>query len=152
MRVLVLFAAVLATATTAAAIEPGKWETTGRTVDFDMALPPGVPAGMMDMVKKQMVGKDYSSTQCITRDDLQNAPEKMFRQSEGQCRYDRFSMADGKLDAVATCKMQGTTMRMTMTGTHSANAYSTRMTMAGDGQMGRMTIVSEGSGKRIGDC
>ncbi|MHB9879464.1 DUF3617 domain-containing protein [Pacificimonas sp. ICDLI1SI03] len=149
-RTTMLMAVLLAAP--AAAMEPGMWTTTGKTVDIDIALPPGVPASMRDMIKSQMTGQSYSQDQCITQADLDEAPEKMFQESEGKCEYERFDMSGGKLDAVAVCKMQGQTMQMVMTGTHSDNDYQTRMTMTGQGQMGNMTIITEGSGTRTGDC
>ncbi|MBV7256177.1 DUF3617 domain-containing protein [Pacificimonas sp. WHA3] len=143
---------IAAAATGAQAITPGKWSTTGKTVDFQMQMPPGVPASVVDMIKSRMAGQSYSSSQCITRDDIDKAPEKMFSESNGQCKYDRFDMSGGKLDAVASCKMQGVRMRMEMTGTHTDTTFQTRMKMTGDGDMGPMTIISEGSGTRTGDC
>ncbi|MEO0500178.1 MAG: DUF3617 domain-containing protein [Pseudomonadota bacterium] len=139
-------------ATAAVAIEPGRWESISKVVDFEMALPPGMPEGMMDMMKSQMVGKPQRDTQCITRADLDEAPERMFAETDGQCRYDRFDMSGGRMTGVATCQMQGATMRMTTTGTHDANSYKGVGVMEGDGEMGAMTIRTEFTGTRLGDC
>ncbi len=135
------------------AIQPGQWQTSGRMTDIDITLPAGMPAGMVDMMKKQMLGKVHSMKQCITQSDIDDAPEKMFQQSDGQCSYEKFDMSGGKLDAVAVCRMeQGMTMRMTMTGTHNATSFQSRMVMTGDGPTGPMRMINEGTGTRIGDC
>ncbi|MGB3723381.1 MAG: DUF3617 domain-containing protein [Pacificimonas sp.] len=144
--------AAIGLASSTQAIQPGQWQTTGRVVDVDITMPPGVPAGMADMMKKQMTRQSHDIKQCISREDIEQAPERMFKQSNGDCEYERFDMSGGKLDAVAVCRMQGTTMRMTMTGTHTDTTYQTRMVMTGDGPMGPMTLTSDGSGTRIGDC
>ncbi|MGB7406747.1 MAG: DUF3617 domain-containing protein [Pacificimonas sp.] len=151
-RILIATIASCALVTPALAIEPGSWKSTGEVVSFDMAMPPGMPASVTDMIKKQMTGKPHSSTQCIKAEDIENAPEKMFKQSNGDCRYTTFDMSGGKLDAVAKCSMEGATMTMTMTGSYTDTTYDSRMEMTGDAGMGKMTIISVGNGTRVGDC
>ena len=151
LTMLVLFACVPAAAA-AQSMSPGLWETTSRTTDFDMQLPPGVPAGMMDMVKQQMSSRSHSMQQCITRADLEEAPEKLFQESDGQCRYERFSMEGGELDAVANCRMQGMSMKMEMSGSYTPTTYDSRVVLQGSGDMGPVTMTMEGEGRRIGDC
>ncbi|MEE4350994.1 MAG: DUF3617 domain-containing protein [Pacificimonas sp.] len=133
---------------------PGLWEVKGKTTDVAFSSD-AIPAAMLDMIKNQIMsqpGQDHQ--QCVTAEDIENAPEMLVKSSESACEYERFDMSGGTLDAVAVCNFpQGGTGRMDMTGRYTDTTYTTRskITMA-DGPMGSMTIHAESTGTRIGDC
>ncbi len=147
---IVLAAGALALATSAAAIEPGNWSSTMRTVDID--LPGEMPAQVSDMIRTQMMQNARSSTSCVTQEDIDNAPEQMFDQTEGQCEYSRFEMADGVLDAEAQCATEQGTMNMTMTGSYTDTTYSMVSNVQMQSPMGAMNMTAEIEGERIGEC
>ena len=63
---------------------------------------------------KEMTDKDY--------------PEMFltdfFGKGDKDCRYDRFTMSGGTIDAEATCTADGRTRTMSIKGTYSADSYN----------------------------
>lgn len=149
MRKMIVLTGLVAIASSAAAIEPGEWRATTNLADI--ALPDTVPAQVADMMRAQMA-QGIETTQCITQRELDEAPDRVFRQSDGECRYTRFDMSGGKLDAVGECTMDDGTMTLTLTGTHDDTTYDMRMEMRGDVGMGPMTMTYRTTGERIGEC
>lgn len=120
--------------------------------NFHMDLPAGTPDGVKDMIRQQMGERTYTSSQCLTAEDIDQAPEKLFRESKGQCEYSNFDMSDGRLDATAQCDMDGQTMTMTMTGTHGPNSYESEMVMSGRTPAGALRMTMVATGERVGPC
>lgn len=150
MRKITLGIIALTVAASAAAIEPGNWEASSETTDIQLSgdLPPQVA----NMIRDAMNDRRMTSTNCITQDQIDNAPENLFQQSEGQCRYTEFSMSGGSMHGVAQCNMDQGTMNMTMDGTYTASTYDMDMTMTGDMGMGPMSMAMHVTGQRIGEC
>lgn len=150
MRRLLFISAIALIATSAAAIEPGEWSSTTRMTDI--GLPANVPAQVADMMRRQMNDNAMTSSSCVTQDDIDNAPERMFQESQGQCEYSQFDMSGGALSAVAQCTTDQGTMDMTMSGTYTDTTYAMIMNMQMESPMGSMTFTSEVSGQRVGPC
>lgn len=149
MRRLILATSLLCVAGAAYAIEPGQWQSS--TQMQDITLPPSVPAQARDIMRQAM-GQATTVTTCITQDDIDNSPQRMFEDTNGECRYTDFNMGGGKLDATAQCKTGGGNMNMTMSGTYTASTYDLTMSMQGDSGMGPMTMTFKTTGKRVGAC
>lgn len=140
----------MALATSAAAIEPGQWRSTTQIVEVTM--PETMPAQVAQLVRQQLGDRALTSANCITQDEIDNAPERMFAESQGRCEYSRFDMADGTIQAAAQCQTDQGTMDMTMHGTYTASAYAMTMEMQAQTPMGAMTFTSDISGERTGPC
>ncbi|MBB3764512.1 DUF3617 domain-containing protein [Sphingomicrobium lutaoense] len=138
-------AASLLLASAAAPPRAGQWISTATIVDVSA---PGMPAGAVAMMK----GKPRSHSYCLTQKQVEEAPEEMFRQTEGQCQYKKFDMAGGKLDSVAVCTGGMGKMDMTMTGTYDATSYQSHNVMRFSGPQGSMTMTAHVTGKRTGNC
>lgn len=139
----------LAIGTSAAAIDPGEWQSTTQMVD--MELPSEVPPQVADMIRQQM-GEATTSAMCITQEDIDEAPQRMFDQSEGQCSYSKFSMEGGQLNATATCDTGQGTLTMRMSGSYTDTTYEMQMSMNGDAGMGPMAMTYATTGERVGAC
>lgn len=151
--VIALFMACMATSGLAASqssILAGNWEAT--SVLSDLTLPPGMPAGAEDMMRDMLGGEGMTSQSCVTQEDLDQAPERMFEETNGDCRYTEFDMAGGEIHAVAQCNTDGGEMTMQMDGTYTATSYDMDMRMQGDAGMGAMTMAFDVTGTRLGDC
>ena len=77
----------------------------------------------------------------------------MFQQSPGECKYDRFSMADGKIDGVMSCAQGAQKINMTMSGIYSPDAYDLTMvteTDMGGGRTMKMNMAVKS--QRTGEC
>lgn len=147
-------------------IKPGKWEATSEVVDFKLSgqeMNDPQAKAMMESMAKAMIGKKTTFSHCISPEEAAKPGEKFFAGEEAGkgCQYDNFSMTDGKIDAVMTCKNadpagQGS-MKMTMTGTYGETSYAMDATMVAEGmgpsgKSGGMTIRSKNSSKWVGAC
>ncbi|MWV28510.1 DUF3617 domain-containing protein [Aurantiacibacter rhizosphaerae] len=142
--------AAAAIATSAYAIEPGNWEATSRMTDIQ--LPASVPPQAADMMRQIMGGEGTTVQNCVTQEDLENSPERVFEETNGECRYTEFQMAGGTIHAVAQCDNDQGTMNMTMDGTYTDTTYSMTTSMQGDMGMGPMTMTFDVTGQRLGPC
>lgn len=142
----------------AAKFEPGKWETK---VSFVSADAPGLPPQMADVINKQMAAQaEQTHSSCMTKEMADKPAGALFAgKDSGECRYERFEMGGGKIDAVMACKSPGGgghDMRMVMSGTFSSAAYDMasemKMTMPGAAGTAPMTIKTKVMGKRVGAC
>ena len=138
-------AAVLLAAFAGNALSPGKWASAGAVTSIDM---PGMPPEALAMMKKRPINHSY----CLTPEQAAKDPRQMFKGDNGECEYTKFSMADGKLNAVMQCKGPQGKMTMTMHGTYSASSYESTNVMVVEGPRGNMKMTSKISGKRTGAC
>lgn len=142
-----------------AKFEPGKWENR---VTFASANAPGLPPQMADMIKKQMAAaSERVTTSCMTKEMADKPGGDMFAgKDNGDCRYERFEMGGGKIDAVMACKGgrgDSRGIRMAMSGNFTPTTYDMTSEMkmpmpGGSGAESEMTIKTKMAGKRVGDC
>lgn len=137
-------------ATSALAIEPGEWTTSTRMTDIQ--LPADMPAEMGAMMRRMMMENVTTASSCITQEQIDNAPQQMFRETQGECDYSHFEMANGVLDAAAQCRSDQGNMDMTMTGSYTDTTYAMEMHMVLDGPMGQMQMTAHTDGQRTGPC
>ena len=134
-------------------LRPGQWQL--KTTVEEMTIP-GLPASAQADMKRMMgprqnITVDY----CMTPEDARKPGGKVFTGEESKnCRYERFDMADGKVDAVMHCQGQPSgTMTMTVHGTFSPDSYTNQVSMkATGGRQGAMTMKMRSEARRIGDC
>ncbi|HEY0624545.1 DUF3617 domain-containing protein [Sphingomonas sp.] len=138
-------------------MQPGQWQTQVKFLSVDM---PGLPKAQADMMAQQM-GKAAETTveTCVTPEMVDKPPSEMFGgKAGGGCVYDKYELADGKLNAVMTCKPQGAggEVKATTTGTIGSTAYEltsdTAMSGAPGMPGGKMTMKTQVTGKRVGEC
>ncbi len=130
-------------------ITPGLWRTS-MTID-EMSVPGMLPEAAAEMEKMQ--GRTTSNEKCLTPEDVKKPKEDFFG-GEENCRYERFTMGNGKIDAVMNCTEGGATQKMTMAGTYSGDTYNMQMAMqsAGGGETAGMGMKMRVNAKRIGEC
>jgi len=127
----------------------GRWESSMKIVKLDL---PGMPAEMKGAMEGQL-GKVNTSVSCLTKEDTEKSDEDFFKPPEASgCKYNSFSMGDGKIDADMTCKDENGSQDMKMSGTYGADAYA--MKVNSDGNMGgqQMSMEMQIESKRVGDC
>lgn len=129
----------------------GRWESQFKIVAMDM---PGMPAEMQGMMKEQL-GKVQTSVSCLTKEEAEKAEKEFFKPPEAQgdeCKYNKFRMGGGSIEADMTCKDRDNTQNMKMTGTYGSDAYA--MKVVADGSMGpqKVSMTMEIDAKRVGDC
>lgn len=144
--------AIKSEAVAAAKFMAGQWETVVEITEADM---PGMPSEML----KQMTGRKNNMSHCLTPEQAEKNAEELFKkQGDGQCTYQRFSMAGGKIDAQMRCTggQQGGAAEIAMTGNYTADTYETATEMKiSNPQMpngGVMTMKAHTTARRTGDC
>ena len=134
-------------------IRPGKWETKVVVEDVDI---PGMPAETKAQMKGMFAQRqNVTINHCVTPEEAKKPGGKLFTgQDSKNCRYEHFTMGDGKVDAVMRCDgEQGSAMTMKMAGTYTPASSSTRSEMqVSSGREGAMTIKARTETRRIGEC
>lgn len=135
-------------------LRPGKWLTKGSIDELNV---PGMPAELAAKMKES--GRDMPGTEtCVTEADAKK-PNADFFTGNKSCRYDHFTMGNGKIDARMRCTAASGTQLTAMTGAYDRESYRMAMTTAMENPSGGsasgmagMTMKLSVEGKRIGDC
>jgi uncharacterized protein DUF3617 len=132
-------------------INPGQWQT--KVTVKEMSFPGMAPELQASM--KGIMGQNVTVEHCISAEEAKRPSGRFFTGKEPEnCRYDRFSMGGGKIDAVMRCESKPSgSMTMTVSGTYTPDSSTTSadMSMSGGGQ-GGMRIKSVTENRRIGAC
>jgi hypothetical protein len=139
-------------------LEAGEWSSQTEVLELDM---PGMKdprmADAMKGAMKQSASKTI--TYCITPEEAANPSAKMFGgKDNGECRFDNFVMAGGKMDSKMTCKPKAGdgSMTMVMSGNYTPSRYDATVSMnIAGGPMaggGAMTMKAKTTASRIGAC
>ncbi len=132
-------------------VRPGRWESK---VTFEEMSMPGMPAEMASQMKG-FTGRVETQHSCLTPEEAKRPKEDFFAGENKNCRYDRFDMGGGKIDAVMKCADEGATHTMTMAGQYTPDTYAMRMTMnaaGGDGPEAGMSMKMRVDARRVGEC
>jgi hypothetical protein len=133
-------------------LRPGKWQTKVTVQDISIpGMPPEAQAQMKQMFTRQ---QNVTVDHCVTPEQAKKPGGDFFTGKKAEnCRYDRFTMSGGKVDGVMRCTGdQSTEMRMTMSGTYTAESSTAQTEMVVSGGQGGMTMKARSEAKRIGDC
>ena len=140
-------------------VRPGKWQSRVQIEKFEIpGAPPEAASAMRSMQQRAQVHES-----CLTPEEAKRPKEDFFAGAGKNCRYDRFTMGNGKIDAVMNCAGEGMAQTMAMQGTYGPDAYQMRMSMnaraggaGGSGAEARpasgMTMTMRVDAKRIGEC
>lgn len=136
-------------------VSPGKWSSTVAVLEMNS---PGMPAEMQAMMK-QRIGQPQTVEACLTAEQVDN-PERMLGQIPASCRYDRYTMGNGKMDGKLRCETNGMKQEMSVVGNYSKDQYSITIDNktsipAGalpGGQAGTMSMKMKVDSKRLGEC
>ena len=133
-------------------VAPGQWQSKVTIEEFDV---PGMPPEMAQRMKATMAQfQERSFESCLTKEEVKRPKEDFFAGDNKNCRYDRFDMANGKIDAVMKCAGGGATQTMTMTGAYTPDTYQMQMAMQaeGDGASAGMRMKMRVDARRAGEC
>jgi len=99
-------------------------------------------------------GMTTNTKYCLTQAEVDKGYQEMMKRGQnGECTYESFNLAGGKLDAVMLCKTGEGDARMTMNGTVTPTTFDFTATMAmkfADAPEGTMTFTAKH--ERLGDC
>jgi Protein of unknown function (DUF3617) len=133
-------------------VSPGHWQMAMTINEIKM---PGMPPQFAEKMKAH-TGAAKTFETCLTPEEAKKPGKDFFAKGNGECSYDKFSMGDGRIDAVMQCSEQGGKRLITMNGTYGGDAYHMALTStgaaAGEGPMAGMSMKMEIAGKRTGEC
>ena len=130
-------------------VRPGRWESK---VTIEEMKIPGLPGDAANQMPN-FEGRVQTSVNCLSEEDVKRPKEDFFTGDNKNCRYDRFTMANGKIDAVMKCTDQGATNTMTMQGSYSPTTYNMTMSMQGGGTgAAGMSMKMRVDAKHAGQC
>jgi Protein of unknown function (DUF3617) len=127
--------------------QPGLYKTTVTMTALDI---PGMPPEMKD----HGAGLVRTLEDCLTAEEVDKGFEAMVKQGQnGECSYESFALADGKIDAVLVCKAEGRAIRTSMSGTTTSTGADLTATtaMEFDGA-GKGTMTATVKHERVGEC
>lgn len=133
-------------------LSPGQWQVT---TQMKLLEAKGVPEAVAAQMKQSMI-RTSTDTQCLTPEQVNRPNSEIFAgKQNSNCKYDKFEMGGGKIDALMHCPgAGGAEMAMTMKGSYSPKSYTMDAAMdmqaPGTGQSMKMTIHSVGT--RVGEC
>ena len=132
-------------------VRPGKWRSKVTFEEFAMpGAPPGAAAALRSMNERTA-----ATESCLTPEQARRPKEDFFAGTNKNCRYERFNMGGGKIDAVMKCTEKGMGQTMTMAGTYGPDDYRLQMSMQSAGMPGPasgMSMKMRVDAKRIGNC
>ncbi|WP_025290666.1 DUF3617 domain-containing protein [Sphingomonas sanxanigenens] len=130
-------------------LKPGQWRTTAELVSIDV---PGLPKEVADQIG-QSAAKSSTTEDCVTQEEA-DKPQEMLARDNGECRYDRFQMGGGKIDAVMRCKgtEQPGEMQISMSGNYQPERYDVAAEMVMTQQGKTITMRLKSRSERIGEC
>jgi hypothetical protein len=134
--------------------KPGLYSQSMTISKFEIpGAPPEVAKAMQDAMTK---GQEHQF--CLTAEMAEKGYRDMFDKvgGNGECKYDRFDVSGGKIDAVLQCanatEGKGT---ITMSGTVSEEGSDVNVAVeqqGGKAPMANTKIAMHVTSKRIGDC
>ena len=136
-------------------VRPGKWSSTVAILEMNS---PGMPPEMQQKMKAE-IGQPRTVEACLTADQVDN-PERMIGAVPASCRYDRYTMGNGKMNGKMRCETNGMVQEMTVAGTYSDDQYSLTIdnkTSAPAGMVagqpaGVMSMKMKVDSRRLGEC
>lgn len=132
-------------------IEPGEWESK---LSIQQMAIPGLPPEAQQRMKASMARNQVHTTrQCLTAEQVKQPKADFFTGEDKSCRYEHFTMGDGKIDIQMSCKEEGATQTTNMSGTYTPTSYSMDMSSAGSGdEQSGMGMKMHVDSRRVGEC
>ena len=130
-------------------MRPGLWEVRSAVVAVSE---PGLPLEIAERMK----GPRRTVRRCITPQEAARPDAGLIAaRRAGRCGGESFERRSGRIAGSAVCSDErGAATRLRMSGDYRAEAYRVRIEAETPGiAPGRtMTLVTEQSGRRVGDC
>ena len=130
-------------------LRPGRWETS---VQLDDLTAPGLPAGATEQMRAAFASAAPAS--CLTPAEADKPAADFFAGKDAgkQCRYETFTMGNGRISAVLRCAEGAGGVRLTMNGSYGPDEF--RITQEMDTGAGgqAMHMKMRVAARRTGEC
>ena len=136
-------------------VRPGKWSSTVSVLEMNS---PGMPPEMQAQMRARL-GQPRTVEACLTADQVDN-PERMLGNVPATCKYDRYTMGNGKMSGTMRCEHNGMVQQMRVAGTYKDDGYSLTIdnktsvpagAVAGQ-PAAAMSMKMKVDSRRLGDC
>jgi len=128
---------------------PGRWESKMQIKSIEM---PGLPPEVQGMMKSQL-GKVQTSLTCLTQEQADKVDGEFFKPGDNPgCKYDTFSMGNGKIKADMRCQEGNMSQNMTMEGSYGKESYAMDITAEGKMEGNPISMAMHVESKRVGEC
>lgn len=102
-----------------------------------------------------MPQQDFSTTQCISEEDVKQGPERLIPNRDGEggpCQVVDYNMADGEISVNMNCSERGARMQMSALGSYTSSSYTINTTAKMDAAGFTIEVASLVEANRVGDC
>ncbi len=136
-------------------VRPGKWSSTVSVLEMNS---PGMPPELQAQMKARL-GQPRTVEACLTAEQVDN-PERMLGNVPATCKYQRYTMGNGKMNGTMRCEQNGMVQQMTVVGTYKDDGYSLTIenkttvpagAVAGQ-PTGDMSMKMKVDSHRLGEC
>jgi hypothetical protein len=128
------------------ALLAGRWETKQEIVGV-------AKAGLEAQSKREIAAASSASVQCLPALSSKRPDANFFAgSSESECKYRRFSMRDGRLDATIVCTATPGSITMTLHGDYTPTSYALDATAVTSGVPNVMRTNARITGTWLGAC
>jgi hypothetical protein len=134
--------------------EPGQYTQTMKITKFEV---PNAPPEMAKQMQASL-GEAQTTTFCLTEEMSKQGFQEMFNElgKDGECKYERFAVSGGKLDALLQCESKaegkGTITIAGTVGSQGSDVTVAIQTVNPASPMGNSTIGMNMVSKRTGNC
>lgn len=130
--------------------QAGMWDVSTEVEALDLgAMGDAATAAQL----KRELGRRHTNRACLTQEEASvvgiPGPGAL---AGAQCRFDRFRMQGGTLDATMRCKRPDGQMVVTQTGRYRRTSYDLHTTVRQTTALARTAMTMHVTGTRIGDC
>ncbi|WP_448662152.1 DUF3617 domain-containing protein [Sphingomonas sp. CJ20] len=134
------------------AVQPGQWRQQIRILSADIdADTPEAQKAQQDAIQRQ----SQDTTACRTEKDLKPLDLEKLEKVAGTCRFARYDLAKGRINADLTCKKEGSlATRILAAGTSTPTGFDILLEQQSGtkGAPGFVAFKVQAKGTRLGAC
>lgn len=134
------------------AMKPGEWQLQVQVLSAETSAGPLADG---DPKMAQLKQQERNVAGCREAKDLKPLDLDQLQKVAGECRFSRYSLVGGKLDAAFECTQQnGMKMAMTANGTTAPEGFDVTLDQKSGtpGGADYVALKLRASGKRLGEC
>lgn len=136
---------------TTVSMRPGEWESKIEMLSMDMPGAKDMPPQFAERLRTELM-KPRVVKSCMTAEDVKERQSKIFTGGDSKCKFEKYEMTGGTIDAVMVCPGAQGEVRMQMTGSFASDSFTVNQAMDMTGPTGATHTKARVTGKRIGDC
>lgn len=132
-------------------MQPGQWQTKIEILKMDMPGMENLPPQYAEKMKTELM-KPRTIESCMTPEDVKDRQSKIFTGGDSKCKFEKYEMSGGSIDAVMACPGPQGDMKMKMKGSFNGDTFTVNQEMDMKGPTGNAHSEARITGKRIGEC